>query len=150
MIFAWIDPRPFLFIGLLPLVALAAWLSARYVFKGSSRLLCYLSTSMAYIAIYQFVLYGPFVDQKIVVSTPAKAVFSADLKPERVAFIFPESFGFQGILSDDSDVIKYIRSSGKKDVTVSVQLTYDFGKPRGMNLAFAYVDGILFAPNTEK
>ena len=47
------------------------------------------------------------------------------------------------------DVAHRIREKNLNEVDMAVELTYDFGKVRGMDLAYAYADGILFYPCTE-
>jgi hypothetical protein len=147
MILAWIDGRPFLFIALLPLVILIGWVFSKFVFRNSPLIPSLMMVSFFFIALYQFIFYGPFIDRKLVVHTPTK-FFMRD--SGTVAFMFPESFGFPGILSRDADVLEYIKTRKNNDVDVAVEPTYDFGKARGMNLGFAYVDGILFKPMTEE
>ncbi len=72
-----------------------------------------------------------------------------DLGPDAIGFSFPKGFGFGGLISRDTDVAKRIRETGMNPVDVAIELTYDFGKVRGMDLGYAYADGILFYPHTE-
>ena len=55
---------------------------------------------------------------------------------------------YGGLLTSDRDVLAHVSNLKTETVTVSVELTYDFGRNRGMNLNFAYVDGILFYPES--
>ena len=143
------DPRPLLFIFLLPIVLLLAWIVRRFIFRSSSLFLCVVAFLATYIALFQFILCGPFINQKQVIHVPAKVTIRYDLSPTKVAFEFPDSFGFGGIQTDDADVKAHFISTGKTDADVGVEITYDFGKRRGMNLMFAYADGILFRPTTK-
>ena len=100
---------------------------------------------LGFLTAYQFFLYGPFIDQHRVISTPAKWTIRNDLSPPKVAFAFTE-LAYQELLTSDRDVLAHVTSIKTDTVMISVELTYDFGHNRGMNLAFAYVDGILFRP----
>lgn len=149
MIFAWIDPRPLIGIALLPVALIAGLLLRRFVFRSSSWFICQIAAFALVIAAYQFTFFGPFIDQKRVVSIRATATWRPDLGPNAVGFTFPKAFGFGGLISRDSDVANRIREKNLKELDVGVELTYDFGSVRGMNLAFAYADGVLFSPKTE-
>lgn len=149
MILAWIDPRPFIGIALLPVAAVAGFLFWRFAFRSSSWLICQIAAFAVFITGYQFVFYGPFIDQKRVVHVKATVDWRPDLGPDAVGFSFPKEFGFGGLISSDMDVAKRIREKGMNTVDVAVELIYDFGKVRGMDLGYAYADGILFLPRTE-
>jgi hypothetical protein len=149
MILAWIDTRPFIGIALVPVTAVVGYLLWRFAFRSSSWLLCQIAVFALAIAAYQFILFGPLIDQKRVVPVRATATWRPDIGPDVIGFTFPEAFGFGGFFSRDTDVAKRIRDKNLKDVEVAVELTYDFGRPRGMNFQYAYADGILFAPETK-
>jgi hypothetical protein len=140
-----IDFRPFILIGAVPLLFIAAWLFRRSFRPQATFLGVFGFILFAFLAAYQFILYGPFIDQHRVVSTPAKWSMRNDLFPPKVAFVFSE-LAFQGLLTSDKDVLAHVATLKTDSATVSVELTYDFGRVRGMNLVFAYVDGILFRP----
>ena len=147
MLLAWIDPRPFIGIGLIPISVLTGFLLWRFLFRRSSWVLCQIAAFSAILALYQFVLFGPFIDQKRVVPVEAVVTFRPDLGPNAVAFAFPDDFGFGGLISGDIDVANHLKEKRSDEATVSVELTYDFGQVRGMSLIFAYADGILFLPD---
>ena len=147
MLVAWIDPRPFIGIGLIPISVLTGFLLWRFLFRRSSWVLCQIAAFSAILALYQFVLFGPFIDQKRVVPVEAEVTFRPDLGPNAVAFTFPDDFGFGGLISRDIDVANHLKEKRSDKATVSVELTYDFGHVRGMSLIFAYADGILFRPD---
>ena len=146
---AYIDPRPFIGIALLPVAAVLGFLVWRFVFRSSSWLICQIGAFAVIIAAYQFIFFGPFIDQKRVMPVQATVTWRPDLGPDVVDFSFPERFGFGGLISRDMDVAKRIRDRNMKEIEMAVELTYDYGSARGMNLAFAYADGILFAPETK-
>lgn len=149
MIVAWIDPRPFIGIALLPIAAVAGFLLWRFAFRSSSWFICQIAAFALTLAAYQFIFYGPFIDQKRVVHVEAIATWRPDLGPDAIGFSFPKEFGFGGLISRDMDIAKRIREKGINPVDVAVELTYDFGRVRGMDLGYAYADGILFYPSTE-
>jgi len=144
------DLRPFIGVALLPIAALLGLLIWRYLFRSSSRLICQIAAFALLGALYQFILFGPFVDQKRMVPVQATVTWRPDLGPDAMEFTLPDTFGFGGLISRDLDVAKRMKNLGLREVTVNVELTYDFGKARGMSLVFAYADGLLFAPYTER
>ncbi len=149
MILAWIDPRPFIGIALLPIAAIAGFLLWRFAFWSSSWFICQIAAFAVTIAGYQFIFFGPFIDQKRVVHVKATVDWRPDLGPDAIGFTFPKEFGFGGLISTDIDVARRIRENNLHEVDMAVELTYDFGKVTGMNLGHAYADGILFYPRTE-
>ena len=142
---AYIDVRPWILIFAIPLLFIGAWLLRRLFRPQAGYVTIFALLLFGFLAAYQFILYGPFIDQHRVVSTPAKWTIRNDLSPPKVAFVFTE-LPYQGLLTSDRDVFAHVTSLKTDTVTISVELTYDFGHNRGMNLAFAYVDGILFRP----
>ena len=142
---AYIDPRPWILIGAIPVLVLATWLIRRFFASkmGCGHLFALLL--FGFLSAYQFILYGPFIDQRRVISTPAKWSIRNDFSPPKVEFTFTE-LSYQGLITSDRDVIAHVGALSVDTVTIGVELTYDFGRNRGMNLAFAYVDGILFRP----
>ena len=146
MLLAWIDPRPFIGIGLIPISVLTGFLLWRFLFRRSSWVLCQIAVFSAIVALYQFVLFGPFVDQKWIVPVEAVVTFRPDLGPHAVAFTFPDKIEFGDLISRDLEVANHLKEKRSDKATVSVELTHDFGQVRGMSLIYAYADGILFRP----
>ena len=142
---AYIDIRPLILIYTVPLLLVAAWPLRRLWQRPPGYFTVLALLLLGFLAVYQFVLYGPFIDQHRVVSTPAKWTMRNDLSPPKVAFVFSE-LPFGALLTSDRDVLAHVATLPTDATTVSVDLTYDFGRVRGMNLAFAYVDGMLFRP----
>jgi hypothetical protein len=142
---AYIDLRPWILIIGIPLMFIGAWLFCRLIRPRAGYVTILALLLFGFLAAYQFVLYGPFIDQHRVTSTPARWTIRNDLSPPKVAFVFTE-LPYQSLLTSDKDVLAHIANLKTDTVIVSVELTYDFGQNRGMNLAFAYVDGILFRP----
>ena len=142
---AYIDLRLWILIIAIPLLFVGTWL-VRRLFRPQAGYFIILALLLScFLAAYQFILYGPFIDQHRVVSTPAKWTIRNDLSPPRVAFTFTE-LPYGGLYTTDRDVFAHLANLKSDTVTVSVELSYDFGRNRGMNLGFAYVDGILFRP----
>jgi hypothetical protein len=145
---AYIDVRPWILIIAIPLLFIGAWLIRRR-FRPQAGYITILSLLLfGFLAAYQFILYGPFIDQHRVVSTPATWTVRNDLSPPKVAFTFTK-LPYGGLLTSDRDVLAHVSNLKSDTVSVSVELTYDFGRNRGMNLNFAYVDGILFYPESQ-
>jgi hypothetical protein len=142
---AYIDFRPWILILSFPLLFLGAWLVRRLFRPQAGYFTVFALLLFGFLAAYQFVLYGPFIDQHRVVATSAKWTVRNDLSPPKVAFTFSE-LPFPGIITGDRDVFAHVNGLKTDTVTMSVELSYDFGRVRGMNLMFAYVDGILFRP----
>ena len=149
MTLAWIDLRPFIGIALLPVAAAIGFFVWRFAFRTSSWLICQIAAFALIIAAYQIIFFGPFIDQKRVTPVQATVTWRPDLGADVVSFALPPGFGFGDLTSRDADVAKRMREKNLKEVEMAVELTYDFGAVRGMNLAFAYADGILFAPETK-
>ena len=142
---AYIDVRPWILIIAIPLLFIGAWLFRRLFRPQTGYVTILVLLLFGFLAAYQFVLYGPFIDQHRVIATPAKWTVRNDLSPPKVVFTFSE-LPFQGIVTGDRDVFAHVNSLKTDTVTMSVELFYDFGRVRGLNLMFAYVDGILFRP----
>jgi hypothetical protein len=142
---AYIDPRPWILIGAIPVLVLAAWMIRRFFVSKMGYGHLFVLLLFGFLSAYQFLLYGPFIDQRRVITTPAKWSIRNDFSPPKVEFKFTE-LPYQGLITSDRDVIAHVGALNADTVSIGVELTYDFGRNRGMNLAFAYVDGILFRP----
>ena len=143
-----IDVRPLILIAAIPILFVAARLYRRFIRPQATYTGVFGFMLFAFLAAYQFILYGPFIDQHRVISTPARWVMRNDLSPPKVAFVFRD-LPFQGIYTTDKDVFAHVDTLKSDSVTVGVELFYDFGHVRGMNLAYASVDGILFRPEEQ-
>jgi hypothetical protein len=142
---AYVDIRPCILLGTIPLLLTTAWLYTRVVRTRAGYITIAALWVAVFLAAYQFVFYGPFVDQKRVVHAAATFSIRDDATPPAVELAFKD-LPFPGLRTTDADVLAHVRTLPNRDVDVAVELTYDFGKARGMNLAFAYVDGVLFRP----
>lgn len=149
MIFAWIDPRPLIGFGLLPVAVLIGCLLTRFTFRRSSWIICQTAAFAVVFAVYQLIFFGPYIDKNQVVSFKGLVTWRPDLGVNAVEFDFSGSSEFGGLISRDADVAKHIRENDLKEIDVAVELSYDFGRARGMNLSFAYADGIIFLPLIE-
>jgi hypothetical protein len=142
---AYIDIRPWILIAAIPLLCVGAWLVRRLLRPQAGYVTILALLIFGFLAAYQFTLYGPFIDQHRVVSTPAKWAIRSDLSPPKVAFTFTE-LPYGDLYTTDRDVFAHVTNLKSETVTMSVELSYDFGRNRGMSLDFACVDGILFRP----
>jgi len=142
---AYIDIRPWILLGAIPLLLIAAWLYTRVVRTRAGYVTIAVLWVVAFLAAYQFVFYGPFIDQKRVVHAPATFSIRDETYPPAVELAF-KNLPFPGLRTTDADVLAHVRTLPNREVDVAVELIYDFGKVRGMNLTFAYVDGVLFRP----
>lgn len=145
MFLAYIDVRPIILVIAIPLLLICAWICRRYFHFRNSYVAIAALWLFAFLTIYQFILYGPFVDQKRVVHAAATFKVREGGTSPVVEFLFKE-LPFGGLRTSDRDILAHVREIKALDVDIAVEITFDFGKPRGMNLAYAYVDGIIFRP----
>jgi hypothetical protein len=141
---AYIDTRPWILMAAVPILLCIGILIRRLWRPQSSYSSITLPLVLGFIALFQFLLYGPFVHQKRIVTSSATWALSEGSAPV-VSFSFT-GLPFNGLRTSDRDVIAHMRGINSPTIPVSVSITYDFGRMRGMDLSFAYADGILFRP----
>ena len=143
---AYIDTRPWILLAAIPILLCTGFLVRKFLRPQSSYLGITLPLILGFLALFQFLLYGPFIDQKRVVTRPATWVLSEGSSPT-VSFSFTD-LPFGGLQTTDRDVIVHMRGVSSPTIPVSVLITHDFGRMRGMDLSSAYADGILFRPES--
>ncbi|PTY00912.1 hypothetical protein DB346_14995 [Verrucomicrobia bacterium LW23] len=146
MILALFDIRPLIGLALLPVAAGLGFLLWRVAFRSSSWLLCQMAAFAVSLAAFQFIYYGPFIDQDEIQWVKTTVKWRPDIGPNAIEFAFPEKFGFNNLLSNDIDVANHVRERNLKEVELRVELGRTFGSIKSMNTMYAFADGILFAP----
>jgi hypothetical protein len=141
---AYIDTRPWILIAAIPILLCIGFFIRRLWRPQSSYFSITLPLVLGFLALFQFLFYGPFVDQKRVVTSSATWALTDESSPV-VSFSFID-LPFDGLRTSDRDVIAHMRGISSPTIPVSVSITYDFGRMRGMDLSFACADGILFRP----
>ena len=142
---AYIDVRPFLFVGGLPLfigiVLFAVWLLGLKWKKGKVSLI----SSLVFTGLFTLLLtgFGPFVDQKeikefemtwAVASTPSNGMKEAEVILKFVDF--PQ----YSVGSYSDELAALLREEGKEKVRAKFRVSSNYGKVRGYNLE--EVDGL--------
>lgn len=137
---AYIDVRPFLFVGGLPLfigiVLLAVWLLG---LKWKKRKVSLIS-SLVFTGLFTLFLtgFGPFVDQKetreyemtwSIAQTPS----TRGMKEAEVVFRFVE-FPQHSIGEYSDELAAYLQKNAEETVTAKFRVTYDYGKVRGYSV----------------
>ena len=137
---AYIDVRPFLFVGGLPLfigiVLLVCWLIGLKWQKGKVALI----SSLIFTALFTLFLtgFGPFVDQKetreyrmtwSIAQTPS----TRGMKEAEVILRFVEHPQYAvGQFSDE--LAAHLKEKGEDTITAKFRVTYDYGKVRGYSV----------------
>jgi hypothetical protein len=145
MTLAYIDLRPWIMLGVIPLLFLAAWLWRRLFRSQVGYWTLFSLFLFGFLTLAQFILYGPFIGQSRMVETPATWRVNENVSEPVAEFHFTQ-LPFQSLATHDRDVIAHLKNVKSGTVTMAVELTYDFGKVSSMDLTYAYVDGILFRP----
>lgn len=137
---AFIDLRPLLFVGGLPLFVGLGWLACRVAGTGLKKRQVVLFSAPLYVLLFMlfFTGYGPFVDQKAVrehrMTWEVKPPGSGDLKQAEVVLSFVDFPGhFIGEHSDE--LAAHLRAKGEPQVKVVFELSSDFGKVRSIQVA---------------
>ena len=141
---AYIDTRPWILLAAIPIILGIGFVIRRFLRPQSTYFAITLPWLLGFLALFQFLLYGPFIDQKRVVTTPATWALSEG-SSSTVSFSFT-ALPFGGLRTTDRDVIAHMRGVSSPTIPVSVSITHNFGRMRGMDLSSAYADGILFRP----
>jgi predicted PurR-regulated permease PerM len=135
---AYIDVRPFLFIGGLPLFIglslLVCWLAKARFKKGNVTLF----SALLFTVLFTFFLtgVGPFIDQKEVreymMTWETKPRPSNGMKESEVVLTFVDFPGhYIGEYSDE--LAAHLRDKGKQPVKVVFEVTSDYGRVRGFH-----------------
>ena len=136
---AYVDLRPFIFVGGLPfvigLVVLAGWAFGIKWHKGKVAFV----SSLIFTGLFALLLtgFGPFIDKDelrdyemtwTIQPSPSRGMNEAEVVLEFAEF--PEYF--VGIYSDE--LAAYLKESAEDKITARFRVTYDYGKVRAYNL----------------
>ncbi len=137
-LFAYIDVRPFLFVGGLPLFIglslLVCWLAKTRFKKWNVALL----SALIFTALFTLFLtgVGPFVDQKetreYMMTWEIKSTPSNGMKESEVVLSFVD-FPSHYIGEYSDEMAAYLRKKGDRKVKVVFEVTSDYGKVRGFH-----------------
>lgn len=150
-IISYIDGRPILFVVVLIPVVIIGYFLNRYVFNKSTLLLFQIAAVSIYVAVFQLLFYGPFVDRRMIEYTEAKVVPVPSYGPNAYMFdvfaIGESRFG--PLFSLDADVADLIRREKLETIKLGVLITRDYGKVGNLSFAYAYAGGEIFRPHHE-
>jgi len=137
MLLAYVDTRPFLFIGGIPIALLIGWIVARAAGRRFTKPGFVISTFAIYIVLFVFVFAGPFVGREsnetfdmtwVIADSPSQGQKQAE-----VIFKFVEHPKYRvGEFSDE--MAAYLRKKQDAVVPVTFAVTRDFGRVRGFHM----------------
>jgi len=137
MLLAYIDTRPFLYLGVIPIAMILAWIIAQTVRRRFASPGFLISTVAILTVLFLFIFAGPFVGREsietfemtwLVAETPSQGQKEAE-----VIFTFVEHPNFSvGEFSDE--LAGYLREKHETVVPVSFCVTRDFGRVRGFHM----------------
>lgn len=137
MILAYVETRPFLFIGGVPIALLIAWIVAQAAGRRFASPRFLVSTCAIYTALFVFVFAGPFVGRESnetfdmnwrVAETPSQGQNEAE-----VILIFVEHPNYS-VGEFSNELAGYLQKKDESVVPVTFGVTRDFGRVRGFHL----------------
>ena len=138
VILAYIEIRPFLFLGGLPVFVLLAILVCRLARAKVSKGKAAVISSLVFTGLFIFFLsgYGPFVDQQEIreyrMTWEIKPPPSGKASQSEVVLSYVD-FPGNSISQYSDDLAQHLRGIGKEQVAVVFEVTSDYGKVRGYN-----------------
>jgi hypothetical protein len=138
ILLGYIDVRPFLFVGGLPLFIglslLICWLAKTKFKKANVALI----SALLFTGLFTFLLtgVGPFIDQKEIreymMTWEIKAGSTNGMKQSEIVLSFVDFPGHY-IGEYSNELAAYLRDKGEQPVKVVFEVTSDFGKVRGFH-----------------
>jgi hypothetical protein len=137
MLLGYIDARPFLYLGGVPLALVVAWIIARTARRRFATPGFLVSTLAIYTSLFVFIFAGPFVGREStetfdmtwkIAETPSDGQREAEVI---LTFVKHPSYGV-GEYSDE--LAGYLQENNETVVPVSFRVTRDFGHVRGFHV----------------
>ena len=137
MILAYIDTRPFLYLGGIPIAMFVAWIIAHAARRRFASPGFLISTFAIYTVLFLFIFAGPFVGRESIETfdmtwTVAETPSQGQEEAEVILTFVKHPNCSVGEFSDE--LAGYLREKNETVVPVSFGVTRDFGRVRGFHM----------------